>query len=182
MSDNSEDKNPAPEGRGSLNGIERQKEEIGKEPEASDENESAKCQKERDEYLDGWKRAKADLINYKKEESKRFMEMAKFASEDLIGEILGILDSFDLGLTALEKDGKAEKGLYLIRTQLEDVLRKRGLERIAVSVGQPFDPATHEAVAEIESDKPSGAIIEEIERGYLLNGKIIRPVRVKIAK
>ncbi|MEK7555369.1 MAG: nucleotide exchange factor GrpE [Patescibacteria group bacterium] len=165
MSDNPEDKN---------------KEEVKEEPTATDE--PIKCQKERDEYLDGWKRAKADLINYKKEESKRFMEMAKFASEDLIVEMISILDSFDLGLAVLEKDGKAEKGMYLIRSQMEDVLRKRGLERIAVSVGQSFDPALHEAIAEIESDKPSGSIIEEIERGYLLNSKLIRPVRVKVAK
>ncbi|MEE8131640.1 MAG: nucleotide exchange factor GrpE [Candidatus Paceibacterota bacterium] len=138
--------------------------------------------KERDEYLEGWKRAKADLVNYKKEEAKRFMEMAKFASEDLIVEMITILDSFDLGLAALEKDGKAEKGLYLIRTQLEDALRKRGLERVIISVGQPFDPALQEAVTEIKSDKSSGTVIEEVERGYFLNGKLIRPVRVKVAK
>jgi len=56
------------------------------------------------------------------------------------------------------------------------------LERIIISVGQPFDPGLQEAVAEIESDKTSGTIVEEVERGYLLNGKLIRPARVKIAK
>lgn len=151
-------------------------EQENKKPKDEDLN------KERDEYLDGWKRAKADLANYKKEEAKRFIEMARFASEDLIREMLTILDSFDLGMAALEKDGKAEKGMYLIRAQLEDVLRKRGLERVDVSIGQPFDPSLQEAVAEVESDKPSGAVIEEVERGYLLNGKLIRPARVKIAK
>ncbi|HDH31581.1 MAG TPA: nucleotide exchange factor GrpE [Candidatus Wolfebacteria bacterium] len=146
---------------------------------------ASKCEKykeEAEEYLDGWKRAKADLANYKKEEAKRFMEMVKFASEDLIREMIVILDSFDLGLAALEKDGKAEKGLYLIRTQLEDALRKRGLERVIISVGQPFDAALQEAIAEVESDKSSGIVIEEVERGYLLNGKLIRPARVKVSK
>lgn len=157
-------------------------EDKKEEQAAIDENESAKCQKERDEYLDGWKRAKADLANYKKDEAKRFMEVVQFANEELVREMINILDSFDLGLAVLEKDGKAEKGMYLIRAQLEDVLRKRGLERIAVFVGQSFSPTLQEAVAEVESDKPSGTIIEEVERGYLLNGKLIRPARVKIAK
>ncbi len=146
------------------------------------ENEVLNKDEESNEYLDGWRRAKADLANYKKEESKRFMEMAKFASEDLIIELITVFDSFDLGLAVLEKEGKAEKGMYLIRAQLEDILRKRGLVRIIVSIGQVFDPAFQEAIAEIESDKTKGVIIEEVERGYTLNGKLIRPVRVKVSK
>lgn len=142
----------------------------------------AKCQKERDEYLDGWKRAKADLINYKKDEAKRFETIAKFANESLIRDLIIVLDSFDLALSALEKEGKAEKGVYLIRAQMEDILKQNGLERVIVSVGQPFDPALQEAIAEIESDKPSGTVVEEVERGYLLRGKLMRPARVKVAK
>ena len=148
------------------------------------ETELEKYQKERDEYLDGWKRAKADLINYKKDEAKRFEMMIKFANESLIKELVNVLDSFDLALISLgnDGDGKIQKGLYLIRHQLEDALKQQGLERIIVSVSQPFDPALQEAIASIESDKPSGMIIEEVERGYLLNGKLIRPARVKVAK
>ena len=148
------------------------------------ETELEKYQKERDEYLDGWKRAKADLINYKKDEAKRFEMMIKFANESLIKELVNVLDSFDLALISLgnDGDGKIQKGLYLIRHQLEDALKQQGLERIIVSVGQPFNPALQEAIASIESDKPSGMIIEEVERGYLLNGKLIRPARVKVAK
>ncbi len=165
----------------------------------------SKCQKERDEYLDGWKRAKADLINYKKDEAKRFEKIVMFSNESLIRELINILDSFDLALAALgrpQNDAEHtqnnaeipresasshyaapyEKGLYLIRQQLEDILKRVGLERIIVSVGQPFDPGLQEAIASIESDKPSGTIIEEVEKGYLLNGKLIRPARVKVAK
>lgn len=148
------------------------------------ENETIKCQKERDEYLDGWKRAKAELINYKKDEAKRFEEIVKFSREGLITELISVLDSFDLALVSLEADAdhKTQKGLYLIRTQLEDVLRKNGLERMIVSIGQPFDPRLQEAIVSVESDKPAGTVIEEVERGYLLYGKIIRPARVKVAK
>ena len=163
------------------------------------ETELEKFQKERDEYLDGWKRAKADLINYKKDEAKRFEMMIKFANESLIKELVNVLDSFDLAIIALgqsrnnaeltrndaenqSESASWQKGLYLIRHQLEDALKQQGLERVIVSVGQLFDPALQEAIASIESDKSSGTIIEEVEKGYLLNGKLIRPARVKVAK
>ena len=160
----------------------KEKDKEKKQEEALDE--LSKCRKEYDEYLDGWKRVKADLINYKKDEAKRFEAIVKFSNEALIKELINVLDSFDLALVALEveEDKKTQKGLYLIRQQLEDILRQNGLERIIVSVGQSFDPALQEAVATIELDKPSGTIIEEVERGYLLNGKLIRPARVKVSK
>jgi len=159
-------------------------EELKEEEKPEKIDELSKCQKERDEYLDGWKRAKADLINYKKDEAKRFEVVIKFSNEGLIRDLVSVLDSFDLALIALENgaDSKKEKGLYLIRQQLKDILKQNGLERIIVFIGQPFDPSLQEAIAELESDKPSGIIIEEVERGYLLNGKLIRPARVKVAK
>ncbi len=141
-----------------------------------------KLKKERDEYLDGWQRARAELINYKKDEAKRFEIFKNFANEMIVRDLITILDSFDLAIAALEKDGKAEKGLYLIRSQIEDTLKNYGLERLMVSAGQVFDPSVHDAVAVIESNEPSGTVIEEVERGYLLNGKLVRPARVKVAK
>ena len=165
--------------------MDQQSDEIKKDDNGAaknDLNDSEKCQKERDEYLDGWKRAKADLINYKKDEAKRFETMIKFSNESLVRDLIIVLDSFDLALMALEKEGKAEKGIYLIRAQIEDILKQNGLERVIISVGQQFDPSLQEAVASVESDKPSGIIIEEVERGYTLHGKLVRPARVKVAK
>jgi molecular chaperone GrpE len=167
--------------------IQKENNEEGNSGETKEEkkeelDELLKCQKEREEYLEGWKRAKADLINYKKDEVKRFEAIVKFSNEALIRELVNVLDSFDLALAALEKESKADKGMYLIRAQLEDILKQNGLDRIIVSVGQPFDPALQEAIATVESDKPSDTIIEEVERGYMLNGKLIRPARVKVAK
>jgi len=147
-----------------------------------DENVLDKCQKEKDEYLDGWKRAKADLINYKKDEAKHFETIAKFSQEAIIKDLIMVLDSFDLALAALEKENKAENGIYLIRTQLEDILKQHGLERVIISVHQPFDPSLQEAIVSIDSDQPSGTVIEEVERGYLLHGKLVRPARVKVTK
>jgi molecular chaperone GrpE len=148
----------------------------------ADKDELSKCQKERDEYLDGWKRAKAELLNYKKDEVKRFEEVIKLSNEELIKELLLVLDSFDLGMASLEKEGLAQKGMYLIQSQLKDILKSCGLQEIETSVGKIFDPKIQETVAEIESDQPAGTVIEEVEKGYLLNGRVIRPTRVKIVK
>ena len=157
--------------------------EETKQPEKKgEENELSKYRKERDEYLDGWKRAKAELINYKKDEAKRFEMVIKLANEDLIKELLLVLDSFELGLASLEKEGLAQKGTYLIRSQFKDILKSYGLEEMATSVGEKFNPNICETVVEIESSQPAGTVIEEVEKGYLLNGRVIRPARVKIAK
>ncbi len=142
----------------------------------------AKCETERSEYLDGWKRAKADLINFKRDEAGRLEKVVQFSNETLVRELLHILDSFDLGLAVLHEGDPSEKGMRLIRTQLEDILEKYGIGRIEVKIGEKFDPARQEAIMEVESNAPPGAVAEEVERGYTLYGKVIRPARVKVAK
>ena len=142
-----------------------------------------KLKQECEEYLDGWKRAKADLANYKRDEFKRLEELARFANEDIIRDLLNILDSFDLALQAMEKSGEVEKGVYLIQNQLEDLLRRRGLEKMDVQEGQMFDPSMQEAVMTVEgSNEKDGLIAESIEKGYTLNGKVVRPAKVKVYK
>lgn len=148
-----------------------------------------KCEAEKEDYLNGWKRARADFINYQKDEAKRFEDVIKFSNWDLIRDLITVLDSFAAFERSLEgeprpngKLGRDLAGMFIIRNQLEDTLKKRGLERIMISVGQPFDPAFHEAISEVESDAQPGTIAEEVEKGYLLNGRVIRPARVKIAK
>ena len=142
----------------------------------------AKCEGDKEEYLNGWKRAKADFINYKKDEVKRMEEIAKYVCEPLFEEFISVLDNFDLSLCNLEKAGPVEKGIYLIRSQIEDILEKKGLSKISAEIGSQFDPAVAEAVAETESEMPPGSIVEEIAPGYRLYGKLIRPARVKVSK
>jgi molecular chaperone GrpE len=137
---------------------------------------------QRDEYLAGWQRAKADFINYKKEESNRAVEIARYGSADLIKDLISVLDNFDLALRTLEKTGPVEKGIYLIRTQIEDILKKRGLAKVDIKEGDAFDPATAEALAEVVSEKPAGAVVEVIEQGYRLHEKVLRPARVIVSK
>jgi molecular chaperone GrpE len=137
---------------------------------------------QRDEYLAGWQRAKADFINYKKDEMQKLENIARYGSEDLIKDLISVMDNFDLALRTLEKAGPVEKGIYLIRTQIDDILKKRGLEKIEVKEGDTFDPAVAEALAEIASDKPAGIVVEVIEQGYRLHEKVLRPARVIVSK
>ena len=138
-----------------------------------------KCQELKEEYLDGWQRAKADLINARKDDERRNQEFLKFANAALVFEILPVLDSFDLAFA--NEDSKFSKGILLIKMQLEDVLKKYGLEAIK-STGEKFNLQFHEIIGETESEKEEGIITEEIQKGYLLNGKVLRPARVKISK
>ncbi|MDP3975231.1 MAG: nucleotide exchange factor GrpE [Candidatus Jorgensenbacteria bacterium] len=142
----------------------------------------AECEKTRDEYLDGWKRAKADFANYQKDEAARAAALAKFANEVVLADLLHVLDSFDLGLATVDEKDPARKGMELIRGQLEEVMRRHGVARISVKPGDVFDPARHEAVGEIESGIPPSAVAEEVGAGYLLHGKMVRPARVKLSK
>ncbi|MCR4328581.1 MAG: nucleotide exchange factor GrpE [Patescibacteria group bacterium] len=164
-------------------------EEVGDAPKNNEsattegeENDLQKCERERDEYLSGWQRAKADFINYKKDEMRRFEEIAKYANTALLMDLIPVLDSFDLGIRALEKAGQVEKGVYMIKASLEDTLRRRGLERVVSVKRSLFDPGSAEVVSEVESEEPPGTIIEEIEPAYRLHDKIIRPARVKVSK
>lgn len=150
------------------------------------EGELEKLNKEKDEYLNGWKRAKADLINYQKEEGKRAQEFLKVANASIIIDLIPILDSFDLALLSAQSDSSTglieSKGTAMIKAQLEEILKRYGAEKINVELGSPLDTRIHESVGEVEAKYPAGAIAEEVSRGYKLHDKVIRPAKVKIAK
>lgn len=168
--------------------MDKQQDNNKQESEVIEKDELKLCRSQSEEYLNGWKRAKADLVNFQKDESKRLEEIVQFGSKALMKELIVVLDSFDLALGSMSE--KAEKGLalslskgvYMIRAQLEDVMKKYGLERMVVEVGKPIDHRLHEAILAIESEELVDTIIEEVEHGYLLYGRVLRPARVKVAK
>lgn len=144
-------------------------------------DELKKCDAEKKEYLDGWQRAKADYANYRKDEARRFEDMARFVAAGLIEDLLPVLDSFDLALShPLPKE--AEHGMLLIRSQIGEVMKKRGVEEISVKSGEPFNPELHESIGEVAAEYPAGTIAEVAQKGYMLRGKVLRPVRVRIVK
>ena len=143
------------------------------------------CQKQKEEYLNGWKRERADFINYKKEEMERIGELIKYANEELILKIIPILDNFDIAEKSLPENLKNDenvKGLIQIKQQLKDFLKSQGIEEIK-SIGDKFNPNFQEVIEELEiKDKEKGIVVEEIKKGYKLNGKVIRPAKVKVVK
>lgn len=143
------------------------------------------CKKKRDEYLAGWQRARADLVNYKKEEKDRINQLSSYFNNDLILKLLPILDSLNLAENKIPEELREDeniKGLLQIKIQVQDFLKNQGVKRIE-TLEEKFDPNFHEVVGEIEAkDRDKGIIVEEVQRGYLLNDKVLRPAKVKISK
>ena len=134
---------------------------------------------ERDEYLDALRRLKAEFENSRKRQERERSRLLETASERLVVELLPVLDNLD---RALEAEGDIREGVRATRDQLADVLGNEGLLPIA-SDGQPFDPNVHEAVMGQPSDEhEEGTILQTFQRGYVLNGKPIRPAKVVVAR
>jgi molecular chaperone GrpE len=144
-------------------------------------DELEKCKKERQEYLDGWQRCKADGVNVRREalaSSERAVERAK---EGLIEDIIPVLDSFDMaaGSPAWESvDTEWRKGMEQVQNQLLDVLSRHGITRFG-KVGERFDHALHEVVQELSDVAGEPGTIVRIARfGYRSNGRVVRPAHV----
>lgn len=144
-----------------------------------------KLQAERDEYLAGWQRSKADFANAKKQYEASMKEYRTMANEGLIEEILPVLQSFEMAFANKESWEKVDKnwrsGVEYIYTQLKTVVEQNGLQPVS-PLGLKFDPMVHEAVRfEITDDKAkAGTVSEVIEKGYMLSGKLIKPAKVVV--
>ena len=138
--------------------------------------------KQNEEYLDGWKRAKADYINFKNDQEKRSKELAQFASISLVMQLLPIAEHFRKAFACLTDDLKLSewvRGIEQIYRQFKDALKGMGIEEMAGVVGTAFDPAHHLAVGnEQRDDLNDGIVSQEIETGYLLHGRVIVPTKV----
>lgn len=143
------------------------------------------CQKKSKEYLAGWQRARADLLNYKKEEMERIGGFIKYANLEMILNILPVLDNFEKAERELSEDQKKDsilQGFLQIKIQLQDFLKSQGVEEIRV-IDQKFDPNFHEAIEQVEAkDKDPETVIEEVQKGYKINDQLLRPAKVKVVK
>ena len=141
-------------------------------------------EKESKDNYERYLRALAELDNYKKRAARDKAEIIKYGKEDLIKDIVPFLDSLDRALAHTDAgDAQTFKdGIALIQDQLLCCLKKHGVERIE-SVGSDFDPNFHEALMQMESaDHQDNQVVSEMEKGYLLNGRLIRPSRVCVCK
>lgn len=151
--------------------------EVKVEPKKED----LKCQ----EYLESWKKERADFLNYKKEESERIGQIVKYSNETMLLEIILILDNIYLAEAHVPKEIEKNswiEGFKHIKNQLCDFLQRHGVETIK-TVGEKFNPVLMEAIEEIEEKgKEAGMVAQEIQKGYTMGGKIIRPAKVRVTK
>lgn len=171
--ENKEPKTPEPEkpeGEQTLEGLKKQLEEV---------------ETKKTEYLAGWQRARADFINYKHDELERIKILIDYANEEMIFKFLPLLDNLELAEKNLPenlKDNEYVKGLLQIKAQFEGFLETQGVRPLE-TLSKKFDPNLHEVVAEVEDKaKEPGTVIEEVQKGYLIGDRLLRPTRVKIVK
>lgn len=136
------------------------------------------------EYLDGWKRAKADYLNLKKETEKQKKEWIEFANIGLLLELFPIVDQLKKAFQHLPKEFEASdwiQGIRHIQSNVLAILKNCGIEEIK-TVGEVFNPAFHESVEEVESGQEKGRVVEEVSMGFEMNGRVIQPAKVKVEK
>ena len=162
--------------------------ELGRAERKSARQKSAldTCLTEKKEYLDGWQRARAELQNARKHFEDEKREFAQFAERGLIEDLFTVLDSFSMAFSnreAWEKvDENRRKGVEYIHQQLLSTLETRGLQTFDPS-GEHFNPVEHESVGTVlvADEEKEGIVMEVLQKGYRLNGKTIRPAKVRVS-
>jgi len=167
--------------------VEEAKQAEGTAPEEEPSAEDPRLAQLEKQVEDGQQRllrAQADFDNYRRRTVKEKEELAKYASSKLIGELIPVVDNFERALAAAESGGDKEslaKGVDMIFRQLMQVLEQEGLKAMD-AVGQPFNPEFHQAIMQVESEEhDEGIVVEEVQKGYVIKEKVLRPAMVKVS-
>lgn len=148
-------------------------------------DELKQCKEERQEYLDGWQRSKADFVNLKKRSSDDLLDFRDRASEGFVMDLLPVLDSFDMAFKDKEAWESApiqwRKGIEYIHTQLISLLENNQVKLIN-PLNEEFDPNAHDSSASVrvEESNLDGKVVEVILKGYKIKDRVIRPALVKV--
>ena len=139
------------------------------------------------ENWDKFLRAAADLENYRKRAAREKEETVRYQGEQMVTALLPVLDNMDRALSSAQEHGSEHSGLVegleQIHAQFERVLKDFGLEAVAAAAGDTFDPRLHEAIShEPSAEQPEGAILQQLQRGYKLGNRLLRPARVRVSK
>ena len=133
------------------------------------------------ELTETLQRLQAEFENYKKRVDKENVEFVKYAKAELIYKLLPILDIFEIALKSTNDKEKFIKGMEMVYAQLFSTLESEGLRPIE-AFGKKFDPYLHEVMLKQKSDGDDGVVLEELQKGYMLNGKVLRHSKVKISE
>jgi molecular chaperone GrpE len=151
--------------------------------ETGGDGELLKLRGERNDLFERLARLQAEFDNYRKRAAKENAEYRDYAVSDAARTLLPVVDSFTLALkNTAAKPEDLRKGVELIFKQLQDVLQKLNIDRIPTQ-GEPFDPRVHEAIEMVETDAaPDHHVLEELQPGYRIKGRLLRPAMVRVAK
>ena len=141
------------------------------------------AQQQIDELNERVVRLTADYDNYRKRAQRDKIEARQFANQGILEKLLPVLDNFEMAIIAVkDADPSVRDGVQMIYDQLLSVLKAEGVEPVD-AVGKQFDPNLHEAISQEESDEvEEGEVISQIQRGFILNDRLVRPARVVVAK
>jgi molecular chaperone GrpE len=160
-------------------------EEIRSEAEEEKESleETLEAEKKKaGEYLAAWQRAQADFINYKRRNEQERQEFSSFANANLVCAILPVLDDLERALDAVpeaHKDDDWVEGIRLVERKFKTILEGQGIKPI-LCLGMAFDPKYHEAMRQDKGK--AGTVIGELQKGYMLNNRLLRPARVVVGQ
>ena len=163
-----------------------QKKEDKKSEEIKESDKSKKLgeveekDKKIEELTDSLKRLAAEFENYKKWNAREKAEFIKYAHADTVFQILPVLDSFEIALKNTNDKEKFIEGIKIIYAQIYSTLESMGLKPIKAA-GEKFDPYKHEVLMKQESDKQDDMVLEEFQKGYMLNDKVLRHSKVKVS-
>ena len=144
-------------------------------------------EKDKQEYMDGWQRERADFINYKKRVENEKAEVIKYATENLVADLIPVFDSFEMAFDNREAWEKVDKnwrtGVEYIHSQLVKALKDNGFKEMD-PIGEKFDPKFHVAEEHVETDdeKKDGIIISVKKKGYMLNDRVVVAPQVTVAE
>jgi molecular chaperone GrpE len=146
-------------------------------------SEAEKVKAERDALLDRLARLQAEFENYRKRNQRDQTEFREYAVSDAVRSLLPALDSLDLALkNATEEHSDLREGIELTRKQLWDALSRLGLKEVP-STGQAFDPQYHQAIEMVDTNEaPDHQVLQELQPGYTLKGRLLRPAMVRVAR
>ena len=133
-----------------------------------------------EELTDTLKRLQAEFENFKKRIDKEKTEFVKYSSAEFVSKMLPVLDSFEIALKNTSDKEKFIEGMKMIYAQLYSILEAEGINPIK-AIGEKFDHYKHEVLMKEESDKPEDTILEEFQKGYMLNDRVLRHSKVKIS-
>jgi molecular chaperone GrpE len=171
---------PLPEGEGRQAGGADSKGESAAP--ATPEDALNKAREDANKYMANWQRAEADFQNYKRRTDQEREELRRFGNVSIIINLLPVLDDFERAFSSLDSHLAGLSwfdGIYLIYRKLSQLLENAGVRPIE-SEGQPFDPRFHEAVAHVEGEE--GKVLSEVQRGYKLHDRVLRPAMVVVGK